>query len=123
MLLYSCGAIFASNVNTKESRQIAKLPLRRTVATLNSDETLLAGAFVEGDTTGFTPGARRGPRPQPVGPHGKQLNKAEAKEVMLDNRLKQALPMAIFTVNVKTGEIKVIHRATEWLNHLQTQTG
>ncbi len=113
------GAIFAADVNTKESREIAKLPPRRTVATLNADETLLAGAYVEGDTPVFAPGARRDPRPQPVGPDGKPLNKAEAKEVMLDNRLKQALPMAIFTVNVKTGETKVIHRATDWLNHLQ----
>jgi oligogalacturonide lyase len=27
--------------------------------------------------------------------------------------------MAMFTLNIKTGEIKVIHRNTEWLNHLQ----
>ena len=113
------GAIFAANVHTKESREIAKLPARHSVATLNADETLLAGAYVEGDNTAFAPGARRGPRPQPVGPVGNPLNKAEDKEVMLDNRLKQALPMAIFTVNVKSGEIEVIHRATDWLNHLQ----
>ena len=27
--------------------------------------------------------------------------------------------MAMFTVNTRTGEIKVIHRSTDWLNHLQ----
>jgi len=109
------GAIFAADVKTKTSREIAKLPPRHTVATLNADETLLAGAYVEGDTAPIGAGPRRGPRPQmPAG-----LNKAEAKEVMLDNRLKQALPMALFTVNVKTGEVKVIHRATDWLNHFQ----
>ena len=113
------GAIYAVNVNTKESREIAKLSPRHSVSTLNADETLLAGAYVESDNPGTTAGGRRGTRPQPVGPDGKPLNKAEAKEAMLDNRLKSALPMAIFTVNVKSGEIKVIHRATDWLNHLQ----
>jgi oligogalacturonide lyase len=28
------------------------------------------------------------------------------------------LPVAMFTVGVETGEVKVIHRATDWLNHL-----
>jgi oligogalacturonide lyase len=27
--------------------------------------------------------------------------------------------MAMFTLNAKTGEVKVIHRATDWLNHLE----
>ncbi len=113
------GAIYAADVNTKVSREVAKLPARHTVATLNADETLLAGAYVEGDEQPSGQVQRRGPRTQPTGPDGKPLNKAEAKEVMLDARLKAALPMALFTVNVKTGEIKIIHRATDWLNHFQ----
>ncbi|MDZ4798720.1 MAG: oligogalacturonate lyase family protein [Bryobacteraceae bacterium] len=28
------------------------------------------------------------------------------------------LPMAMFTMNLQTGEVKVIHKATDWLNHL-----
>jgi len=27
--------------------------------------------------------------------------------------------MAMFTLNAKTGEVKIIHRATDWLNHLE----
>ena len=27
--------------------------------------------------------------------------------------------MALFTINTTTGEVKVIHRATDWLNHLE----
>jgi oligogalacturonide lyase len=53
------------------------------------------------------------------GPDGKPLTFAEQKEVRLNQRLEQRIPMAIFTVNTATGEIKVIHRATDWLNHLR----
>ena len=27
--------------------------------------------------------------------------------------------MAMFTINTRTGEVKTIHRATDWLNHLE----
>jgi oligogalacturonide lyase len=37
---------------------------------------------------------------------------------MMERRLAARLPMAMFTMSIQTGEIKVIHRATDWLNHL-----
>ena len=41
--------IFATNVDTLDTRRIAKLPVRGSVATVNADETLLAGTYIEGD--------------------------------------------------------------------------
>jgi oligogalacturonide lyase len=41
------GAIFAANVTTKATQQIAKLAVRGSAATLNADETLLAGTLTE----------------------------------------------------------------------------
>src|SRR5689334_22107295 len=43
------GAVFASDVDTGAAREIAKLPPRGSISTVNADETLLAGTFIEGD--------------------------------------------------------------------------
>ncbi len=40
------------------------------------------------------------------------------KGQMMEQRWAARLPMGLFTVNVETGEIKTIHRANDWLNHL-----
>jgi oligogalacturonide lyase len=37
---------------------------------------------------------------------------------MMEQRFAARLPMGLFTVNVKTGEVKTIHKSTDWLNHL-----
>ena len=37
----------------------------------------------------------------------------------MEQRLAAHLPMALFTVNVKTGEVKTILKSTDWLNHLE----
>ncbi|HWB85026.1 MAG TPA: oligogalacturonate lyase family protein [Bryobacteraceae bacterium] len=127
------GAIWAVDVATKKSHKIAdRTNLPGGVSTLNADETLLAGVFTEGRGGGQRQG--RGPRQgrgarnggpggfqrqAPLGADGKPLNKADAKEVMLDRRLSEHIPMGLFTLNVKTGEVKTILRSTDWLNHLQ----
>ena len=117
-------AVFATHLETKETREIAKLPPRGSVASVNADETLLLGSMMEGDTPsaylqGPAPDAQR-PQPAEVrGPQGQTLTFAEQKEVRLNARLEQRIPMALFTINTKTGEQKIIHRATDWLNHLQ----
>src|SRR5437763_13520289 len=43
------GAVYASDVDTGVAREIAKLPPRGSIATVNADETLLAGPFIEGE--------------------------------------------------------------------------
>src|SRR5712672_4253103 len=43
------GAVFASDVDTGAAREIAKLPPRGSIATVNADETLLAGTYIEGN--------------------------------------------------------------------------
>ena len=54
-----------------------------------------------------------------MGPNGQPLTFAERKEVTLDHRLEQHLPMTLFTLNTKTGEVKTFFHSTDWLNHLQ----
>src|SRR5436309_61180 len=93
--------IFATNVDTLETRRIAKLPPRGSVATVNADETLLAGTYIEGDGQDF---AGRNPPPgQPaqasaaagqIHPLEQALNKGQ----MMEQRLAARLPMAMFTI-------------------------
>lgn len=109
-------AVYAADLSTGAARKIADLPPGGSVASVNADETLLLGTITEGGRGG----ARRPPSPTPMtGPDGKPLTFAEQKEVRLYNRLEQRIPMALFTLNTRTGEIKTIHRSTDWLNHLQ----
>src|SRR5882724_10644072 len=43
------GVVCSTDVDTGATREIAKLPLRGSVATVNADESLLAGTYIEGD--------------------------------------------------------------------------
>ena len=102
--------IFATNVDTLSTRRIGKLPPHGSVATVNADETLAAGTYIEGD--GQAP-------PAPQGGQAHPLEQAPNKGQMMEQRLAAHLPMAMFTMDLATGEVKVIHRATDWLNHLE----
>src|SRR5690349_19626156 len=45
------GAVWSTDVDTLASREIAKLPPRGSVTTVNADETLLAGTYTEVEPT------------------------------------------------------------------------
>jgi oligogalacturonide lyase len=113
--------IFSTNVDTLETRRIGKLPVRGSVATVNADETLLAGTYIEGNGQDFAgrnppPGQ---PAPAPAAAQGHPLDQAPNKAQMMEHRLAAHLPMAMFTMDAATGEVKVIQRSTDWLNHLE----
>jgi oligogalacturonide lyase len=38
---------------------------------------------------------------------------------MMEERLAARLPMALYAINIKTGEMKAFYRSTDWLNHVQ----
>jgi oligogalacturonide lyase len=110
--------IYATHLDTKATRRIAGLT-RGNIASVNADETLLLGSYTEGNTPSAYTSQPTSAQTEMKGPDGKPLTFAEQKEVRLNNRLEQRIPMAMFAVNTQTGEIKVIRRATDWLNHLQ----
>ncbi len=104
------SAAWSTNVATGATREIGKLPPRGSVSTVNADETLLAGTYIEGEGQDYG-----GNRPQSQGhPLLQALNKGQ----MMEQRLAAHLPMGLFTLNIKTGEIKTILKSTDWLNHL-----
>lgn len=91
------------------------------IGSVNADETLLLGVFAERHFELET--GPRDPRFEAAyaakGPDGQPLTFAEAKEVRLNARAEAAIPMQMFTIDLRTGEQRTIHRSTAWLNHLQ----
>jgi oligogalacturonide lyase len=102
-------ALYAANVDTGATRKIAALPPRAGVSTVNADETLAAGTYVEGDGQDYG-----GTRSQQTHP----LDQPRNKEEMMERTLAARLPRVLFTVNLQTGEQKIILHSTDWLNHL-----
>jgi oligogalacturonide lyase len=117
--------IEATNLETKATRRIARLP-RGGVSTLNADETLLVGTFAavdepHGPRLHEDIPARTGTEASaPPAPRGATF--AEAKELSLHDtlaRIHGEAPRSLFTLNTATGEIKVILQQSEWINHVQ----
>lgn len=106
------NAVYSANLDTLAARRIAALPAKGSISTVNADETLLAGTYEE------SPGARPGAASngdQQIHPLDQPVNKGQ----MMEQRLAARIPLALFTVDTRTGETKVLHRATDWLNHLE----
>ena len=101
-----------------------------TIATINVDETLLAGVVTLApgriNPDGTLKEAGQGETTRP-GMHlyaetradGAPYTFAEAKERAMHRRRAAGLPMEIFTINLETGAREVVLRSTEWLNHVQ----
>jgi len=106
------GAVYWTDVDTGETRRIGALPPRGSVATVNADETLLAGAYIEGEA-----GLPLLP-PSPPAPQGHPLEQPRSRGQMMEERWAARLPMAIFTLSIAGGETRVIHRGRDWFNHL-----
>lgn len=113
-------AVMATDPYTKATRQVAKMD-RGGLQSLNADETLLAGVAVRTDVP-IPPNMMDALPKNPddvKSADGKELSYAEGREVQLNARLDSRIPMEIFTIDTKTGERKIVHQATDWLNHLQ----
>jgi oligogalacturonide lyase len=109
------GSVAATPLDTRVTRKIATFArefLRGSGFAVNADETLLAGSTIEGvQGTNFPPPASATP--------GLRSDNAPGKGAMMERRWAAGLPMALYTVNIKTGEIKTFHHTTNWLNHVQ----
>lgn len=112
--------IFSIAATGGAPKKVATVP-RGNVASINADETLLLGVFAEREWVLET--GKRDSRfdaaYEAKDKDGKPLPFALAKEVRLDQRAEARIPMEMFTVSIATGEQRVIHKSTKWLNHLQ----
>jgi oligogalacturonide lyase len=95
------GAVFSTDVDSGVTREIAKLPARGSITTVNADETLLAGTYIDGEGPDYN------------------LELPRNKGQMMEERLASRQWMSLFVVEAKTGKTRIIHKATDWLNHLE----
>jgi len=111
--------LWCANLDTGASRKIADLPPRASIVTINCDETLGAGTFVEGGAT--SEGVYGGKKTGTYGRMGSlNLGEPANKNEMMAQRLAARLPMTMFTMDLNTGKTSVImEHQTDWLNHLQ----
>ncbi|WP_370638845.1 oligogalacturonate lyase family protein [Croceicoccus sp. Ery5] len=114
--------IFGVDIDSGKIRRIATLA-EGSIGSINADETLLLGQWAERNPP-LQPGGDMQKHGDPAyaakGPDGQPLSYAEAKEVRLDQRLEARIPMEIFTIDIRTGERKVVIASTDWLNHVQS---
>jgi oligogalacturonide lyase len=105
--------IWSANVDTGEQRKLADLPPRGVVSSINADETLAAGTYIEG-TAGKDYGSERVDPPGMTGPLVQPMNKAR----MMEERLAAHLPLVLFTIDLRTGKMTTLLHSTDWINHL-----
>ncbi|NKF24103.1 oligogalacturonate lyase family protein [Solimonas marina] len=117
--------VWAVDVDSGKTHRVVRVE-RGEIMSINADETLLAGVYATRDYT-LQPKhttsnyAKRYEQADysALGPDGKPLPFAEAKEVRLDQRLEAKIPMEIFTLDIATGKRHVVTQSTDWLNHVQ----
>jgi oligogalacturonide lyase len=105
------GVVYATDLNSKTTREVAKLPARASIASVNADETLLAGIIDDGP-----PAPRPTPGATPAAPRGDNY---PGKGDMMERRLAERRPLQLITVSTKGGEVKTLLRGTDWYNHIQ----
>src|SRR5579864_7568940 len=103
------GAVYSVNIDSMESREIGKLPPRGSVATVNADETLIAGTYIEGEGQDYG-----GPPAQAAQGQGHALEQPRNKGQMMEERLAAHLPLRLFLMNTETGSTRTILRSTDW---------
>ena len=95
-------SVFSTNIDTKETKLVFVFPadFKAGITTINSDETLLAGAWSSDKE--------------------KEIFKNNPNKSSYFNLIYEAKePRTLFTVNVKTGELKKLFTDSAWLNHVQ----
>ena len=126
-------SVYKADVYTGQIRKLVDLPAQRMIVSVNADETLAAGTYIEGDAAGREygsnmpasaqqPGAPSNSTASPEqGPHYQPMDKGE----MMERRLAAHLPLALFTIRLepgpdgeKPGDIKILLHSTDWVNHL-----
>jgi oligogalacturonide lyase len=94
----SGGSIYTTHIDTHNTRQIATPPPGWRLATVNADETLLAGTYME----------------NPL-----QFDRSAPKSEWFNKVFEARRPQCLFTIDVRTGATNVFHRYEGWLGHVQ----
>lgn len=95
-------SIFATGIDDQNTRLVYVLPdsIHGSVTTLDADETILAGSSADPEKFRI-------------------LRQHPDKGSYFERIYEAKIPHALFTINIETGALKVIHRERAWLNHVQ----
>lgn len=112
--------VFTIDIDTGAVTKIAAVE-KGFITSVNADDTLLVGSYAYKDVP-LQPGPKVAGTDggyNAIGPDGKPMSFAAAKEYRMAQRLAADVPMDIFTIDIKTGARKVLVHSTDWLNHMQ----
>jgi oligogalacturonide lyase len=99
-------AVYATHLDTKATRKLGTLPAEfggGSGLAVNADETLLAGSATD-----------KNGKADPKGKAGQPAGKGN-----LESRWAAGLAMVLYTMDIKTGEVKKILSGNDWFNHVQ----
>jgi oligogalacturonide lyase len=107
------GTVYATDLDSGAARAIVTRPELRTGSGLavNADETLLAGSFVTQSQQALSP--------PPASAPGEPVDNPPGKGERMERRLAARIPMALYTIEIKTGKVHVFNEGSDWLNHVQ----
>ncbi|MDP4151081.1 MAG: oligogalacturonate lyase family protein [Bacteroidota bacterium] len=95
-------SVFSTNIDSRATKLIFVFPpdFKGSVSTLNADETLLGGV-------------QSGDEAKEI------LRRYPEKHDFFDRIYDAHIPHTLFTIDLKTGTLKKIHRENTWLGHVQ----
>jgi oligogalacturonide lyase len=102
VLTQNGDTIYATSVDTKQTRKLYSFPagMHGAIATINADGTMFAGSFAAPEQAEI-------------------LRKYPKKSEFFDRIYDAHLKNSIFTIDIRTGETKVVHSENNWLGHIQ----
>jgi oligogalacturonide lyase len=108
--------VYAVDLDSRASRKILSHPRVRSGSGfgLSADETMLAGSFTLEDAP-----AGEGRAGTPPAAPANPLATPPPQESSLEARWAARRPMALYTIDIARGELTVIYKASDWLNHVQ----
>jgi oligogalacturonide lyase len=104
------NSLYATNVDTGETRKLGKVPEHGAIQTVNADETIASGTYDE-----IAPAE---PSQQAATAQLHALEQAADKGHMMEMRLAERRPVVIFTMDLKDGAIKPLLHSTDWIGHM-----
>ena len=102
-VFYQAGdSVFATSIDDQTTRLIFVFPdsLPGNITTLNADETILAGTWADQEKMQI-------------------LRQHPDKGSYFERIYEAKIPHALLTINIDTGQLKVIYRERAWMNHVQ----
>ncbi|HWH72440.1 MAG TPA: oligogalacturonate lyase family protein [Candidatus Sulfotelmatobacter sp.] len=93
------GVLYATHLDTHQTKRIAQLPPGWSAGTVNADETMMAGTFTE-------PGAAR-------------IDRSGPKSQWFDKVFEANRPQQLYTLEITTGKTNAFYRYEGWLGHIQ----